>query len=173
ELNNPGTRAKAQRASHDEVRLLSTILFVWLEVVIPHAQVQGQSSRQLPVILHVAGIVPLRVVYVGRDRNCCVVFLVHQHVRHRGSGIRYTNQSGVLAVPVILPEIGRRIDVVEADSLEGGPKLQRVVAPDLRHIVENLVDVLRFTADANRAPLLDGSVDIAQWKAEVSWLKVR
>ena len=62
----PRYRAEAQWASHNEVRLPSASPCT-VEVVIPHTQIQGQLAGKFPVILHVAGIVPLRIVYVGRD----------------------------------------------------------------------------------------------------------
>src|ERR1700733_1984456 len=47
-----------------------------------------------------------------------------------------------------------------------------MVTPDLRNIVQDLVNVLRFSADTNRTPLLYGSVDIARRQTKLSRLEI-
>ena len=76
-----------------------------------------------------------------------VILLVGKHVGHSVAGIRYARYAGELAVPVILAAIRRGINVIEANSLKRYTEFDRVVAPDLRHVVQDLVNILRFPAD--------------------------
>src|SRR5580692_10973170 len=95
-----------------------------------------------PVILEVDRIVPASVAvgrFVGKS---AVVLLIEQEVGYAVTGIGSVQVAGVLAGVVVAATRLLRLQGREAHALEADSSLQRVVAGNLGHVVENLVHIL-------------------------------
>ena len=95
------TGADAERTGHDEVRLLPADFLVRLVVVIANTQIQRQLRTDLPVILRVARVIPLRIDNVRRVCDVGVVRLACKKVGDIVSGIAVSGDAGVHALSVI------------------------------------------------------------------------
>jgi hypothetical protein len=127
-----------------EVGLFVLVVRFRPKKVVAETDVHRQFRRNPPIVLGIGGSHPAVVVRVIGNSGSGAVLLVRKKVGDAGPGVGHSRDACIYASIVIGASGNDRLQFRSVDSLKIHAELQRVVADDLRQIVQKFQYMLVF-----------------------------